>query len=163
MIPFKDDAKNLLQHLKNQHDKKTSPHFYEANGPIRGSWDFTTANGLTRACIDLLTFIGAHGTRVNTMGVPIGVQGGKVKFRPSTTREGTADIISCIRGRYVAIEVKAGKDRQSKEQKQEEARVIAAGGEYLILNNFGNFVTELKNKFDLSSLLIVPCVQPKLI
>ena len=45
---------------------------------------------------------------------------------------GCADIIGCLRGRAVAIEVKTASGRQSESQRRFHAAWVAAGGAYLI-------------------------------
>ena len=60
---------------------------------------------------------------------------------PSTGMKGSRDIKCCINGRFVAIEVKFGADRQSEVQKEYEQKVKRAGGIYLIVRNFDEFVS----------------------
>jgi len=48
------------------------------------------------------------------------------------TRKGIADIQICIRGRYIALELKTDSGRLSKSQETERMRVIAAEGIYII-------------------------------
>jgi len=48
----------------------------------------------------------------------------------STTRKGSADISSTIKGRSVMWEVKVGRDRPRPEQLAEQAKERAAGGMY---------------------------------
>lgn len=144
--PFAEQWKNELQHFKNQYDARNTPAYYQVNGPQRGKWTDETANGLTAAIVDFFRFIGGHFTRVNTMGVPRKDSYGQMKWTPSTTRKGTADIIGVYKGLYVAVEVKIGPDRQSDEQIKEEAAVKKAGGIYIVAKTFPGFlktVTEL--------------------
>ena len=65
----------------------------------------------------------------------------------SETTVGTSDLIACIDGRYVAIEVKriydTGRDRQSEHQKKFQKRVEGAGGLYMIVSDFMNFYNKL--------------------
>lgn len=58
-------------------------------------------------------------------------------FFPVTSgygRSGVADIVVCFRGCYLAIECKAGKGTLTKLQEIELAKVRAAGGETLVIN-----------------------------
>ena len=43
-------------------------------------------------------------------------------------------------GQYVAIEIKIGRDKQSEAQKRREKEVNGAGGIYIIVNNFKQFL-----------------------
>ena len=48
---------------------------------------------------------------------------------------GTSDIVCCWRGRFVAIEVKAGNNQPTEKQKAFLNKVIAAGGIALVANS----------------------------
>ena len=58
----------------------------------------------------------------------------------SKVRRGIGDIIACINGKFVMIEIKVGKDKQSEFQKSVEKDVKKAGGEYWIVKKFGEFL-----------------------
>lgn len=133
-----------LQDAKNNYEKTKFPSFFETNGEIRGKWEDQTANGLTRAIVDYLKFIGGNFTRVNVMGTPRKNKYGKLIFTPSTTKKGTADILGALKGRYIAIEVKIGADRQSAEQLQEQKDVTSAGGLYIIAKDMQSFLNDFK-------------------
>lgn len=45
---------------------------------------------------------------------------------------GASDLIACVRGRFVAAEVKVGKDRQRPEQQKFQAAIERAGGLYVL-------------------------------
>lgn len=98
-----------------------------------------SANGLTDCCVWWIRLHGGSADRINNTGVydPF-----LKRFRKSGTRKGIADIIGLINGRYIAIEVKFGKDRQSEEQKKIQAEIEGAGGIYLIAHTFTQFVKE---------------------
>jgi hypothetical protein len=121
--PFKHEWQNELQRAKNDYESAKFPEYFKAAGEIRGKWNDQTANGLTKAIIDYLKFIGGNFTRINVMGTPRKNKAGKLIFTPSMTKKGTADILGVFKGRYTAIEVKIGPDRQSKEQMEEEKDV----------------------------------------
>jgi len=114
-----------------------------------------TANGLTRAVIDYINFSGGFAERISTTGRIIDNSttvtnvigqtksyGGK-KYIPGTGTKGSADISATIHGKSVKIEVKIGKDRQSEDQKQYQARTLASGGIYIIAKTFEDFIKEL--------------------
>lgn len=110
-----------------------------------------TANGLTRCILDFLQLEGMQAERINNMGrvldnrkIVTDVIGrqrtvGSTKYIPGTGTNGTADISATINGRSVKIEVKIGKDRQSKAQKQYQQAIENAGGTYIIAKTFKGF------------------------
>jgi hypothetical protein len=61
------------------------------------------------------------------------------KWTPGQSTKGTADISATIRGRSVKIEIKQ-KDKQSEAQKQYQQAIENAGGVYIIVRNFDDFV-----------------------
>jgi hypothetical protein len=83
------------------------------------------SNGLTTFIINFLNWSGYRATRINTMGRMVGG-----RWIHSTTRKGSADISSTIKGRSVMWEVKVGRDRPRPEQLAEQAKERAAGGMY---------------------------------
>lgn len=96
-----------------------------------------TANRITANIVRILTMQGAFVTRINTTGI---WDDAKKTFRTSQMRKGTPDIIACYRGRFVSIEVKAGKDRQSIEQQQVQQEITKAGGVYLLCRTTDEFI-----------------------
>ena len=84
-----------------------------------------TANGLTQFICNFINWSGYRATRVNTMGRMVGG-----RWIHSTTRKGSADISSTIKGRSVMWEVKVGRDRPRPEQLAEQQRERNAGGIY---------------------------------
>ena len=106
------------------------------------------ANGLTRYIVNILFWLPfTNGTRVSSAGrlidgVEVGPTGNKIgvkKFIPSTTRKGSADITATIKGRSVKWEVKAGKDRASQYQLEEQQREQQAGGYYFFVHSADEF------------------------
>jgi hypothetical protein len=84
-----------------------------------------TANGLTQFICNFINWSGYRATRINTMGRMV-----NGRWIHSTTRKGSADISSTIKGRSVMWEVKVGRDRARPEQLAEQAKERAAGGMY---------------------------------
>ena len=84
-----------------------------------------TANGLTQFICNFINWSGYRATRINTMGRMVGG-----RWIHSTTRKGSADISSTIKGRSVMWEIKVGRDRPRPEQLAEQAKERAAGGIY---------------------------------
>jgi len=75
--------------------------------------------------------------RVNSVGIfdeKLGIH------RKPVTIKGVADISAIINGKAWQIEVKVGRDRQSEHQKNFQQRVEQAGGVYLIVKSFDDFV-----------------------
>jgi len=66
--------------------------------------------------------------RSNNIGVPLHSGGG---FRPSPVK-GLADIIGCLYGRFVAIEVKTKKGKVSQNQVEFCKSVQSSGGVYIV-------------------------------
>ena len=132
--------KALLHQLKLNSGTSTLPPNYIPMTQYKDS----TANGLTKAIIDFLTYSGWQAERINTMGTPRTKRAtcGKVlgvTWTPGTSTPGSADISATIKGRSVKIEVKIGKDRQSEAQKRYQEKIESAGGTYYIATNFDDF------------------------
>ena len=69
------------------------------------------------------------------------------RYIKSETSPGCPDLIASINGQFVGIEVKRiydnGRDRQSDIQKKVEARILADGSQYWIVNDFMSFYNKL--------------------
>jgi len=110
-----------------------------------------SANGLTKCIIDFLRMSGCQAERVSVEGrvidtrkTYINVGGyrktiGSVKRIKSSGQKGSADVSATIRGVSVKIEIKVGRDVQSKAQKEYQAQIEKSGGVYLIARNFQEF------------------------
>lgn len=92
-----------------------------------------TEHELQSAILDYLTLRGAVATRVNSGGFVIKGDA-KARFVRGAPA-GTADIIACYRGRYVAIEVKFGRGKATVAQIDWGCKVRDAGGVYIIANS----------------------------
>ena len=116
-------------------------------------WSDNSANALTKCVIAYITFRGGQAERISSQGqyregAKIQVGTGELahqrqlpgKWTPGQSTKGTADISSTIRGRSVKIEIKYGKDVQSQVQKEYQASVERAGGVYIIVRSFDEFV-----------------------
>lgn len=114
-------------------------------------YNVKTTNGLTKAIIDYLRFKGCQAERISSMGrvidsrkVVTDVVGrkrtiGSMIYIPTTGQKGTADISATIKGRSVKIEVKYGKDKLSKCQKEYQKQIEASGGIYYVARTFELF------------------------
>jgi hypothetical protein len=115
-------------------------------------WSDNSANALTKCVIAYITYKGGQAERISSQGqyregAKIQVGTGEIayhkqlpgKWTPGQSTKGTADISSTIRGRSVKIEIKQ-KDKQSDVQKQYQAAIERAGGVYIIVRTFDDFV-----------------------
>jgi len=99
------------------------------------------ANSLTRAVIDFIKLEGNFAERVNTSGRVIR-EGRTYRWIYGTGTRDSADIHAMKAGRSVMIEIKIGKDRQSRHQKEYQAKVEATGAVYLIVRTFDDFIKQ---------------------
>ena len=71
------------------------------------------------------------------------------QYVKSETSAGCPDLIACIDGQFVGIEVKRiyenGRDRQSDIQKKVEHRINRASGKYIVVSDFMSFYHWLTN------------------
>ncbi|MCF8218743.1 MAG: hypothetical protein K9J21_07150 [Bacteroidales bacterium] len=114
------------------------------------------ANSLTKCIIDYIKLTGGQAERISVTGRRIDKrkiftdtvgykrQIGRVQWVKSNMKKGSADISATIRGCSVKIEVKIGKDRQSKDQKQYQKEIEKAEGIYMIVRSFDDFLENLK-------------------
>jgi len=64
-------------------------------------------------------------------------------FRKGVQRKGIPDIIGIIDGRFIGIEVKIGKDRQSADQKEIEKEINENGGVYFIAKSYDDYLEKI--------------------
>jgi hypothetical protein len=98
----------------------------------------TPTNGLTAAICDYVELRGGYAMRINVAGF----YRHDVGYIKSGSTIGTPDLIAVVRGRFVGIEVKIGKDRQSDSQKAVEQRITEAAGVYIVARDFEQFRVE---------------------
>jgi hypothetical protein len=103
-----------------------------------GGIPLTEANLLKRLIISDLNSRGHLAWNNNTLGV---WDQERRCFRKNKDRSaiGTADVICCIRGQYVELEVKTGKDKQSTAQQLHERAVKRSGGKYFMVKDFDSY------------------------
>lgn len=123
---------------------------------VRTSFRDDTANALTKCITSWLQLYGHQAERINTMGRPVDNSRivtdcigrkrriGSIKWIPSGSTQGSADVSATIGGRSVKIEVKVGHDRQSEAQKKYQKDIESAGGTYLIARSFDDFLAQIK-------------------
>lgn len=153
-----------LKRLKYDHIERTAPGFFAASGGRSMKlkpYNDRTANGLTRCIIDFLTFSGWHAERISNTGRMIDrrrtyadvlghkKQIGSIEWAKGSGTAGTADISATIAGRSVKIEVKIGRDRQSKAQSNYQKNIEASGGIYFIATGMAEFLSWYQEQFEI--------------
>jgi len=115
-----------------------------------------TANGLTKCIIHFVKANGYQAERISNTGRYIdeskivtdsmGFQKriGSGKYIKGTGTNGTADISLTIKGKSIKCEIKIGKDRQSEAQKKYQEDIERAGGIYIIVKDFDEFINFYK-------------------
>lgn len=102
-----------------------------------------TANRITANIIRAVNLTpGAAATRLNNTGV---WDEKKRAFRGSRMTKGIADVLICFRGRYIEVEVKAGKDKLSLHQLARKQEIERAGGVYFEARSTEAFCTFWEN------------------
>lgn len=101
------------------------------------------ANTVTTQIIRFLSLKKYNVWRQNTVGIYDQQRG---VFRKNTnTKKGVSDIIGFDQnGRFVAVEVKVGKDKLSEEQTQFLKDVQAAGGIAIVAHSLEDFLTKFE-------------------
>jgi hypothetical protein len=115
-----------------------------------------TANGLTKCIIHFVKANGYQAERISNTGRYIdnskivtdsmGFQKriGSGQYIKGTGTNGTADLSLTIKGKSIKAEIKIGKDRQSEAQKKYQADIERAGGIYIIVKDFDEFINFYK-------------------
>lgn len=147
----KEAAKRLTEMLKNANRGKYPNYPDHLTMPVK-KYNLSTSNGLTRAVIAWIEAHGQRAIRVSSAGryidesmvvtdyVGFEKRIGSGTWVPSTTKRGAADISCTIYGKSVEIEIKIGRDTQSQDQKKYQQITERAGGTYLIIKTFEQFL-----------------------
>jgi hypothetical protein len=94
-------------------------------------------SGIQTACLHLLQFYENQGKlyfiRNNSFAGHIQRANGSRGFI-NNSKKGAPDIIACIAGVWVGIEIKA-KTKQSPEQKEAEQLIVSVGGQYWLIRD----------------------------
>jgi len=144
--------KSMLRALEIEDKRDKYPSIPENYIPLT-DWKDNSANSLTKCVIAWITYMGGQAERISSQGQyregkKIQVGTGTLshskqlpgKWTPGQSTKGTADISATIKGRSVKIEIKYEKDRQSDVQKEYQAAIERAGGVYIIVRTFDEFV-----------------------
>ncbi|OJW74282.1 VRR-NUC domain-containing protein [Spirosoma sp. 48-14] len=102
----------------------------------RSKYTDRTANGLTTCVMAWLQLNGHFCARINTGGIYDEKLG---KYRPSGATLGVPDIIACIRGRFVGLEIKIGADKLSQQQKDVARQIESSLGFFVVVYSFEQF------------------------
>lgn len=87
--------------------------------------------------------------RINNVGVWDAAKG---VHRAGNTEKGLPDVWICTRGRFVVVEVKAGKDKLSIHQEHRRAEILRAGGIWFTAHSTDGFLvfwSNLKEELEL--------------
>ena len=95
-----------------------------------------TANDLTKAIVHYIRLKGGYAARINVQGQ---FNEKLNKWIKSGSTIGTSDIIACLNGIFLSIEIKINRDQQSEAQIKAQEQVEAAGGHYLVVKDFQSF------------------------
>lgn len=133
--------------------KSKYPNVPEHCLPIHGAKKKKSkANQLTDDIIQYFHNIGFFAFRINSQGTYSEKLG---KFIYSGSTKGVSDVIACLNGLLIGIEVKIGSDKQSDVQKRFQERIEAAGGKYMIAKDFNQFKEEFKKCITINAFLQV--------
>lgn len=109
--------------------KKTSP--------FKGE----TANKITGNILRILALQGWYASRMQSQGQYDPVKG---IWRKGTVKRGAPDVIACIKGLFVGIEVKAGNDNMSIWQVETEQEIKRASGVYWVVTSTNDFIQKFE-------------------
>jgi len=108
---------------------------------VKKKFNDTTANDLTKTIVfDMKWVREGVAYRINNGAVYDKKKG---VYRKGVQRRGIPDIIGIINGRFIGIEVKIGKDRQSADQKEVEKEINDAGGVYFIAKSYDDYLEKI--------------------
>ena len=86
-----------------------------------------------------MTAEGLLKTRIRKKLTDMGIFWSSIQGGPGS-KPGDPDLIICLRGRFVGIEVKTSSGRQSPVQKVREEQIIASGGIYKVVRNMDDLM-----------------------
>lgn len=135
--------KNIKELSKLANELKAEESELPAFALVRKNFKDTTANDLTKTIVfDMKWVRGGVAYRINNGAVYDKKRG---TYRAGVQRKGVPDIIGIINGRFIGIEVKIGRDRQSADQKEVEREINEAGGVYFIAKSYDDYLEKIAN------------------
>ncbi len=99
-----------------------------------------SANRLTDCIEKYCKVHGYHFQRMNSFGL---YDARLKKWRPSGTTKGISDALMIKDGKTIHVEIKYGRDRQSDRQKEIQRSIEAAGGTYIIVRTYEDFLQQI--------------------
>lgn len=102
------------------------------------------ANELTKAIVAHIYCNGGFAARINSTGIYKQSEG---RFIKSGSRNGMADVNACIKGKHIQIEIKVGSDKPRAAQLQVQKEVEKAGGIYIFVKTFDDYLEKSKDFF----------------
>ena len=108
--------------------------------PVKDILRDDTANELTKCVCKWLELNGYFSARINTTGTYSAKLG---KWIHSGSKRGMADITAVINGKHISIEIKTGNDKPRPEQLKVKQEVEAAGGVYIFVRSFDDFLIQI--------------------
>ncbi|MCC5612897.1 VRR-NUC domain-containing protein [Nostoc sp. CHAB 5834] len=141
---------NALAHLINLADQRKaqrSPNFPAKFIP-RSKYSDKDANALTKCIVDFCNLSGHFATRLQSTGT---YRADLQRFIPSQQRAGLPDVLACINGQFVGIEIKIGRDTLSQEQNEAIRDLQQAGARVFVANTFTGFYDWFTAQFPTSS------------
>jgi hypothetical protein len=131
----KPEAVKELERMADAEARLKHPTMAEAHLAPRTFRD-DKAGPLTICIVKYITLKGGFASRISNQGT----YNQKLRrYIRGTARKGLADIMGTFRGLSLHIEIKAGKDRQSDEQKRIESEIKRSGGLYYLARDFTTF------------------------
>ena len=134
-MPKPTPPQQALISLKEQYDRVRYPSMPDYARP-KPKFDWSSANGITKAIVQYIELSGGWATRISTEGRYIESLGHRI---PSSVKRGTPDVIGVLRGVPLFIEVKYGRDVMSDVQEEVMKDIIRAGGRYFVARDFDSF------------------------
>lgn len=146
--------KDLIEAV-HQESKKQYPNMPEHALPKKKFSD-KNANGLTQCILKFFELKGIKAWRqqsggrfireqrvTNVIGQSITTQKGRFIPQGKAGGKGAGDISAIISGKFVSIEVKIGKDRQSEDQKTFQKELENSGGVYFVTKTWNDFYFQI--------------------
>jgi hypothetical protein len=99
------------------------------------------ANSLTDAVISLIKLLGGTAYRISSQGTYMA----KIDLMvASTQKKGLPDVVAILKGQFIGIEVKIGKDRMSEHQLKRKEEIEKAGGRFIVARDIEQVKAELQ-------------------
>lgn len=91
---------------------------------------------LTKQIISHIYKVGGYSWRANSVGI---FDANKGVYR-TAPKKGVADVLGCFKGRFIAVEVKIGRDTLSPEQEGFIANIRHVGGIAFVAKDYDQFL-----------------------